>query len=62
MPSEEPEQLRVMRAFYDIAHFPRVIGAIDGTHIAIKNPGGPFGQIYINRKGWYSINTQVPSS
>jgi hypothetical protein len=49
-----------MRGFFAINNFPRVIGAIDGTtHIPIRNPGGPLAQIYINRKGWYSINTQV---
>ncbi|XP_031332890.1 putative nuclease HARBI1 [Photinus pyralis] len=49
------EQVR----FYDIARFPRAIGAVDGTHIKIKNPGGDDGEIFRNRKGYFSINTQV---
>jgi hypothetical protein len=59
MPRTEAEELEIMRGFFAINNFPRVIGAIDGTHIPIRNPGGPLAQIYINRKGWYSINTQV---
>lgn len=53
------EQRREMQAFHAIAGFPRVIGCIDGTHIPIQNPGGPFAQGYINRKGFYSLNVQV---
>jgi hypothetical protein len=34
---------------------PRVIGAMDGTHIPIYPPKRE-GVRYINRKGWHSIN------
>lgn len=38
--------------------FPKVIGAIDGTHIRIVAPKmNP--ESYINRKGYYSIQLQV---
>ncbi|KAJ4425402.1 hypothetical protein ANN_28017, partial [Periplaneta americana] len=57
-PSEE-KRITTARKFYDIARFPQVIGAIDGTHIPITNPGGELSQIYMNRKGWYSLNVQV---
>ncbi|XP_063952168.1 putative nuclease HARBI1 [Lytechinus pictus] len=46
--------------FYHIAQFPKVIGAIDGTHIYLH--GAPLGQdeyLYTNRKGRYSINVQL---
>lgn len=45
--------------FYEIEHFPGVIGCIDCTHIPIKNPGGPIAEIYRNRKRTFSINVQV---
>ncbi|KAJ4427679.1 hypothetical protein ANN_25328 [Periplaneta americana] len=57
----EEKRMTTARKFYDIARFPQVIGAIDGTHIPITNPGGELAQIYINRKGWYSLNVQVIS-
>ncbi|KAG5864224.1 hypothetical protein JTB14_035283 [Gonioctena quinquepunctata] len=53
------ETLKIQRDFYDIAHFPRVVGAVDGTHIRIQSPGGEDAEIYRNRKGYFSLNTQV---
>lgn len=41
--------------------FPGVIGAIDCTHVPIQNPGGEDGELYRNRKGWFSINVQLMS-
>ncbi|XP_052806261.1 putative nuclease HARBI1 [Mya arenaria] len=41
-----------------IARFPKVIGAIDGTHINIASPN-QHEEIYVNRKGKHSINVQV---
>ncbi|XP_036151266.1 putative nuclease HARBI1 [Monomorium pharaonis] len=38
--------------------FPKVIGALDGTHIIIAAPKNDL-QSYINRKGVYSIQLQV---
>jgi len=38
--------------------FPKVIGAIDGTHIKITAPKvNP--ESYVNRKGFHSIQLQV---
>ena len=45
--------------FYQIQRFPGCIGAIDGTHIPIINPGGENPEIYRNRKGFFSLNCQV---
>ncbi len=45
--------------FFNIASFPRVIGALDCTHIKIQSPGGEEAEIYRNRKGYFSINTQM---
>ncbi|CAK1592126.1 unnamed protein product [Parnassius mnemosyne] len=44
--------------FYRIAGFPRVLGAIDGTHIRIQSPCHLTGEEYRNRKGYFSINVQ----
>lgn len=38
--------------------FPKVIGAIDGTHIKIAAPKN-HAEAYINRKGYHSIQLQV---
>lgn len=45
--------------FYEIAHFPGVIGCIDCTHIKIRSPGGATSEVYRNRKGYFSINIQA---
>lgn len=39
-PLREEERRTVIQGFNDIANFPGVIGAIDGTHVAIGCPGG----------------------
>lgn len=53
-------ELRLTReSFFEIGGFPNVSGAIDCTHVRITNPGGPEGQLYINRKYYHSINVQV---
>ena len=44
--------------FFQIASFPRVIGAIDDTLIQIKKPQYDKAT-YICRKGYYAINVQT---
>uniref|UniRef100_A0A8C4RES4 Putative nuclease HARBI1 n=1 Tax=Eptatretus burgeri TaxID=7764 RepID=A0A8C4RES4_EPTBU len=56
---DSPEERRAAtEGFYAISRFPGVIGAIDGSHVAIVNPGGPNALRYMNRKGYYSLNCQ----
>ena len=50
---------RLKRDFFAVDQFPHVIGAIDCTHIRIKNPDALNGARYMNRKGFYSLNVQV---
>lgn len=48
----------VMRGFEEASGFPRIIGAIDGTHIKIDAPKENAVD-YINRKGYHSVHLQV---
>uniref|UniRef100_A0A915HHX2 Putative nuclease HARBI1 n=1 Tax=Romanomermis culicivorax TaxID=13658 RepID=A0A915HHX2_ROMCU len=57
-PTEE-EYYVISNRFREHRGFPGVIGAVDCTHIRIKNPGGNDAELFRNRKGWMSINTQV---
>ncbi|VVC38747.1 Hypothetical protein CINCED_3A015893 [Cinara cedri] len=45
--------------FYNIARFPRIIVAIDYTHVKLQSPGGNIAEVYRNRKGYFSLNVQV---
>ncbi len=52
--------------FQDIAHefyrksgFPGIVGVLDGTHIRIQAPPGPYSELYRNRKDYFSINAQI---
>lgn len=47
------------QGFYNIAKFPRCIGALDCTHVKILSPGGEDDEIYRNRKNYFSINVQT---
>ncbi|KAJ3665365.1 hypothetical protein Zmor_000862 [Zophobas morio] len=53
------ESVQVCSDFYGIANFPRVVGAIDCTHIKITSPGGENAELYRNRKGYFSINVEA---
>lgn len=59
MPNDEEERIATRQGFYDIARFPKCIGAIDCTHIKLQSPGGPYAETYRNRKGFFSLNVQV---
>lgn len=59
LPSSEEEILCVQQNFYRIARLPRVVAALDCTHIRVCSPGGDNAEIFRNRKGYFSINTQA---
>lgn len=58
MPTAQ-ERPTVAARFFDIAGFPRIIGAVDCTHVKINSPGGSRAELYRNRKGFFSINVQA---
>jgi hypothetical protein len=57
-PATQVERATVMRGFHGIAGFPGVLGTIDCTHVAIQSPGGENGELFRNRKGYFSLNIQ----
>ncbi|KAK5648057.1 hypothetical protein RI129_002949 [Pyrocoelia pectoralis] len=59
LPITELERNRAMNNFYTIARFPRVLGALDCTHVRIQSPGGNIAENFRNRKGFFSINVQA---
>lgn len=59
MPSNISEEINAIRKFEAICGLQKITGAIDCTHIKIRKVGGDVGQYHVNRKGHYSINTQV---
>ncbi|KAJ8913125.1 hypothetical protein NQ315_006043 [Exocentrus adspersus] len=61
MPSDPEEIKEIRQSFYNIARFPKCIGAVDCTHIRISSPGGIEPEIYRNRKGFFSMNVQAIS-
>lgn len=61
MPETAIECYRTSCDFARIARLPNIIGAIDCTHIRIQSLGGRFGEVYRNRKGYFSLNVQTIS-
>ncbi|XP_063600699.1 putative nuclease HARBI1 [Penaeus indicus] len=57
-PSSANDLMKTVQDFSRFANLPRVIGAIDGTHIPIKAPYVDE-HIYVNRKRFHSLNLQV---
>lgn len=47
--------------FFTIGGFPGVIGALDGTHVAIFPPEAEREYLFINRKLYHSLNVLVVS-
>uniref|UniRef100_UPI00398E808D putative nuclease HARBI1 n=1 Tax=Pristiophorus japonicus TaxID=55135 RepID=UPI00398E808D len=57
-PISREKQLEQSIGFFRIAGFPRVQGAIDYTHVALRVPqNNP--EIFQNRKGYHSLNVQL---
>ncbi|XP_018572749.1 putative nuclease HARBI1 [Anoplophora glabripennis] len=61
MYSDNREMERSAEKFYQIASFPRIIGAIDCTLIKIDSPGGIDAEIFRSRKSYFALNVQTVS-
>lgn len=59
MPNTAAQRQATKFNFFMLNGFPGVIGAIDCTHIKILSPGGQHAELFRNRKGFFSINTQM---
>lgn len=59
MPASEEELRECRQKFYNIARFPKCIGAIDCSHVKIQSPGGNDAEIFRNRKQFFSLNVQT---
>ncbi|CAI6368620.1 unnamed protein product [Macrosiphum euphorbiae] len=59
MPRSQTEIDLVQHDFFLTRNFPKVIGAIDCTHIKIHSPNSDIGEKFRNRKGFFSINVQA---
>lgn len=57
-PSSQQSINAIKQNFYDVARFPNVVGAIDGTLIPIRGVGGDEEPIYVSRKNFHALNIQ----
>ena len=62
MPRNQQEINNAYQKFFEIGKFPTVIGTIDCSHIKIKGQGGTDGEVFRNRKQYFSINVQSVAS
>lgn len=58
MPNTKHDIITESIMFYNLHQFPRVVGAVDGTHIRIQCSNKDVGEQYKNRKGFFSFNVQ----
>nr|CAH7733526.1 unnamed protein product [Callosobruchus chinensis] len=58
-PETAEDVKRAQTEFYNTVSFPRVVGAIDCTHVKIKSPGANNAELFRCRKGFFSLNVQA---
>ena len=58
-PTSEQEIQNAKHLWLESKMFPSTVGAIDCTHVPIEKPAGVFGDEFVNRKGYASINVQA---
>lgn len=60
-PRTVEEKNSIKYGYYDKTGFPGVIGCVDGTHVRIISPPNEEKHIFLNRKGFYSLNVMLVS-
>lgn len=58
-PNNAARLKQIQLGFYKLHQFPRVVGAIDCSHIRIQSPKNDIGEQFRNRKGYFSLNIQA---
>ncbi|XP_033218157.1 putative nuclease HARBI1 [Belonocnema kinseyi] len=56
LPTSAEERAVAQVDFYATARFPRVISALDCTHVKVQSFSGNDAEVFRNRKGYFSIN------
>lgn len=62
MPRNREELMKTFGKFFEIGTFPTVAGTIDCTHVKVSGQGGSDGELFRNRKQFFSINVQSVSN
>lgn len=57
----DEEKAEAKLHFFQKSDFPGVIGCVDGTHIKILAPNRENQHLYLNRKGYFSLNAMIVS-
>lgn len=57
----EEEKAQNKNYFYSKTKFPGIVGCIDGTHVHIMGPKEDVRRLYLNRKGYFSLNVLLVS-
>lgn len=58
-PTGQDNLMAISAQFQEKCRFPGVIGAIDCTHVRIQRPRTDNPAMFVNRKGYYSLNCQM---
>lgn len=58
----EAEKHEAKLHFFQKTDFPGIIGCIDRTHIKILAPSKEDQHLYLNRKGFFSLNVMLVST
>ena len=58
-PLDEDSLAALMQGFFQIAEFPRCIGALDGSLVPVKAPPGDEERVYVCRKNFHALNVSA---